>query len=97
MSNLIFKLQIAKLYEKGEASKLMHALSQGPDPRARVLNRVHINNWLFRTAAIEKSLVTQNSGVLVKGDDSTGNMTWYGVIRNIISLEFPQEKEVILF
>jgi hypothetical protein len=97
MSNLIFKLQIAKLYEKGEATKLMHALSQGPDPRARVLNRVHINNWLFRLAAIEKSLVTQNSGVVVKGDDSTGNMTWYGVIRNIISLEFPQEKEVILF
>jgi hypothetical protein len=24
-------------------------------------------------------------------------MTWYGVIRNIISLEFPHEKEVILF
>jgi len=40
---------------------------------------------------------SQNSGVLVKGDDSTGNMTWYGVIRNIISLEFPQAKEVILF
>ena len=57
-----------------EATKLMHALSQGPNPRARVLNRVHINNWLFRLAAIEKSLVTQNSGVLVKGDDSTGNM-----------------------
>jgi hypothetical protein len=75
----------------------MHALSQGPDPRARVLNRVHINNWLFQTAAIEKSLVTQNSSVLVKGDESTGNMTWYGVTRNIISLEFPQEKEVILF
>jgi hypothetical protein len=34
--------------------------------------------------------------VLVKGDDSTGDMTWYGVIRNIISLEFPKEKEVIL-
>jgi len=92
-----FEIEIAKLYEKGEASKLMHALPQGPDPRARVLNRVHMNNWLFRTAATEKSLVTQNSGVLVKGDDSTGNMTWYGVIRNIISLEFPQAKEVILF
>jgi hypothetical protein len=97
MSNLFFKLQIAKLYEKGEACKQMHGLSQGPDPQARVLNRVHINNWLFRTTATEKSLVTQNFGVLVKADESSGNMTWYGVIRNIISLEFPQEKEVILF
>jgi hypothetical protein len=37
---------------------------------------------------IEKNLTTQNSGVVVKGDDSTGNMDWYGVIRKIISLEF---------
>jgi hypothetical protein len=35
--------------------------------------------------------------VVVKGDDSTGNMDWYGVIRNIVSLEFPSEKEAILF
>jgi hypothetical protein len=75
----------------------MYALSRGPDPRARVLNRVHINNWLFRTSTTEKSLVTQNSGVVVRGDKSSGNLTWYGVIRNIISLEFPQQKEVILF
>jgi hypothetical protein len=41
--------------------------------------------------------VTQNSGVVVSGDESSSNMTWYGVIINIISLEFSQQKEVILF
>jgi hypothetical protein len=46
---------------------------------------------------IEKNLTTQNSGVVVKGDDSTGNMDWYGVIRKIISLKFPSGKEVIMF
>jgi hypothetical protein len=35
--------------------------------------------------------------VFVKGDDNTCNMDWYGVIRKIISLEFPSGKEVILF
>jgi hypothetical protein len=75
MSNLVFKLHIAKLYEKGKENKLMHALSHGPDPRARVLNRVHINNWIFRTSATEKSLVTQISGVVVRGDESSGNVT----------------------
>jgi len=74
----------------------MYALSQGPDPRAHVFNRCYIN-WLFRTTTIERNLVTQNSGVLVRGDGTTGNMTWYGVIRRIISLEFPMEKEVVLF
>jgi len=33
----------------------------------------------------------------VKGDDSTGNMDWYGVLKKIITLDFPGEKEVILF
>jgi hypothetical protein len=33
----------------------------------------------------------------VKGDDSIGNMDWYGVLKKIITLDFPGEKEVILF
>ena len=79
------------------ASELMYALSQGPDHRARVFNTCYINNTLFRTTSIERNLVTQNSGVLVRGDGTTSNMIWYGVIRRIISLEFPTQKEVLLF
>ena len=33
----------------------------------------------------------------MKGDDSTGNMDWYDVLKKIITLDFPGEKEVILF
>jgi hypothetical protein len=33
----------------------------------------------------------------VKGDASTGNMAWYGVIKKIITLDFPKDKEVVLF
>jgi hypothetical protein len=90
-------LQMKHQYEKGEVSEQVFSLAQGPDHRARILNRCHINNWLFRTAGIESSLVTQNSGMLVKGDDTTGDMKWYGVIRKIITLDFPGQKEVILF
>jgi hypothetical protein len=75
----------------------MYVLSKGLDHRARVFNKCLINGFLFQTTDIEKNLTTQNSGVFVKGDDITGNMDWYGVIRNIISLEFSSGKEVILF
>jgi len=92
-----FEGKIRDLYAKGEVSSEMFALAQGPDSRARRLHRCRINNWLFRTADIEKSLVTQNSGVLVKGDSTSGNMNWYGVIKRMISLEFLGPKEVILF
>ena len=92
-----FEGKIRDLHAKGEVSSEMFALAQGPDSRARTLHRCHINNWLFRTADIEKSLVTQNSGVLVKGDSTSSNMNWYGVIKRMISLKFPRQKEVILF
>jgi hypothetical protein len=81
--------------QRGSAE--MFALAVWTDNRARTLHRCHINNWLFRTFDIEKCLVTQNSGVLVKGDPSTDNMCWYGVIKRMISLEFIGQKEVILF
>ena len=92
-----FEGKIRDLYAKGEVSSEMFALAQGPDSQARTLHRCHINNWLFRTADIEKSLVTQNSGVLVKGNGTSGSMNWYGVIKRMISLEFSGQKEVILF
>jgi len=75
----------------------MHALSQGPSHRARVFNRCFINVFLFRTAHIEKNLITQNSGVVVNGDPNTGNIDWYGVVKKIYALDFPTQKEVILF
>ena len=40
---------------------------------------------------------TQNSGVIVKGDERTGNIDYYGVIKKIIVLDFPPGKEVVLF
>jgi hypothetical protein len=85
-------LQVSKQNED-----LLYYLAQGPDPRARVYNRCFINGFLFRTASIEKRLTTRNSGIYVKGDASTSNMAWYGVIKKIITLDFPKDKEAVLF
>ena len=67
---------------------MIYYLSRGPDQVARVFNRCFINGFLFRVSSIENSLTTQNSGVFVKGDASTGDMDWYGVLRKIICLDF---------
>jgi hypothetical protein len=74
----------------------MWHLSQEPEPRARIFNRCMINGFLFRTVSAERNLITQNSGVLVKGDASTSNMDWYGIIQKIISLQFSGAKEVMM-
>lgn len=76
---------------------MIYYLSRGPDHRARVFNRCYVNGFLFQVNSIYNSLTTQNSGVFVKGDASTGDMDWYGVLKKIICLDFPGEKEVMLF
>jgi hypothetical protein len=91
------KLQTKQEYDQGKSSELMYNLSQGPDYRVHVFNRCFINGFLFRTLSAETSLITQNCGVLVKGDEGTGNMDWYGVIKKIISLQFDGGKEVMMF
>jgi hypothetical protein len=90
-------MQIRTLHAKGEIDENIYYVSRGPDPRAHVFNRCYINGFLFRGSSIENFLTTQNSGVLVKGDASTGNMDWYGVLRRIICLDFHGENEVMLF
>jgi len=85
------------VYAEQKISEELYALSQGPHYMARVFSRCFIHDFLFRTTSTEVSFSTQNSGVLVKGDDSIANMDWYGVLKKIITLDFPGEKAVILF
>jgi hypothetical protein len=73
--------------QEGKTSNLIYALSQGPDHRARIFNRCFINGFLFRTANIE-NLSTQNSGIIVRGDDNTENMDWYGKIKKLSHMIF---------
>ena len=85
------------LRARGEIDDMIYYLSRGPDRRSRVFTRCLANGFFFRASSIEKFLTTQNSGVLVKGDASSGNMDWYGVLRKIICLDFHGQKEVMLF
>jgi hypothetical protein len=96
MMHLLFR-QATELHNEGKLSDILFGLAQGPDNRVRVFNHCFINGFLFWTNHVESKLSTQNSGVVVKGDESTGNMDWYGVIKRIILLDFPLGKEVVLF
>ena len=77
-------------------SDLIYALAKGPDHLARVFNHTILNRYFFRNSYIEKDLSTQKSGVIVKGDETTSNIDYYGVIKKIIFLDFPPDKEVVL-
>lgn len=84
-----------KLHEEKKADDMIYSLARGPQPRiATILNRCSINGFFFRTTDIEKHLSTQNSGIVVKGEEG---MDFFGVIEKIICLQFSKQQEVTLF
>ena len=88
--------QITQLHKDGKVSKQLYALAKGPDTIARVYNRTVLNGYYYRNSYIEQDLSTQNSGVVVNVEGSTGRTDFYGVIKKIIFLDFPPDKEVVL-
>jgi len=42
-------------------------------------------------------LKSQNSGVLVRGNENTGNLDYFGVLTNIIELNYSGKNNVVLF
>ncbi|GMY18082.1 Transposase-associated domain [Fagus crenata] len=90
---------IANLYNSRDkqVNDQILSLARGPDPRARVYTRYCINGFLFRTKEAEKTLKTQNSSVVVKGDERTGYIDWFGVIKKIIALDYLGSKQIVLF
>jgi hypothetical protein len=96
MMHLLFQ-QATELHNVGKLSDILFGLAQGPDDRVHIFNCCFINGFLFQMNHVKSKLSTQNSGVVVKGDESTDNMEWYGVIKRIILLDFPHGKEVVLF
>ena len=56
-----------------------------------------INGLQFRTKDRDTFRKSQNSDVIVKVDDETGNQDYYGVVTNIIQLAYFRDNNVFLF
>ncbi|XP_038697901.1 uncharacterized protein LOC119995458 [Tripterygium wilfordii] len=94
-----FTTQVSKLYEEGNGrvNHELYSLSQCPDRRVYFYGTYCCNGFRFRTRDSEKFLKTQNSGVVVKCDDLTGNVDYHGVITHIIELDYMGGNSVFLF
>lgn len=75
----------------------LYCLARGPDPRARRYNGCIVNGVRFHTVSREKNLKTQNSGVMVEGNHDNDSIDFFGVINDIIELEYISNNRVVLF
>ncbi|XP_057451962.1 uncharacterized protein LOC130743751 [Lotus japonicus] len=78
-------------------SKQLEILSKGSDFRVFNHKGYILNGFKFRTKDVERHLKTQNSGVIVKEDELSGYVDFYGVVRKITEIRYLDNNFAILF
>ncbi|KAH0633356.1 hypothetical protein KY284_036142 [Solanum tuberosum] len=96
-----FKDRVAQLH-KGDSSRIMKdllSLSRGPTRYSTHSNGYIVNGYRFHVEDYDKKLRTQNCGVVVLGenDKDSENFDYYGVLRDVIELQFVMDRKVTLF
>ena len=73
----------------------MRSLAWSSNKRATHYPCYNVNGFRFRTKQRDDGKKTQNSGVMVRGEYQ--NMSYYGLITNIIELHYTKGNFVVLF
>ena len=86
------------LVERGvELSEEMQILAQEPFMIARKLNSYTTNGFDFHTHSSDDGRPIQNSGVAIAAQNSRGVEIYYGIIREIVELNYRQKGYMVLF
>ncbi|WMV36782.1 hypothetical protein MTR67_030167 [Solanum verrucosum] len=96
-----FKDRVAQLH-KANNSQLMEdllSLSRRPTKYSTHSNGYIVNGYRFHVEDHDQMLRTQNCGVVVVGesDKDSENVDYYGILTDVIELQFISNKRVILF
>ncbi|XP_039130942.1 uncharacterized protein LOC120267365 [Dioscorea cayenensis subsp. rotundata] len=75
----------------------MLALARGPERRVICYPGYNINGFRFHTRDRDENKKTQNCGVMVKGEGNEGELSYYGIILDIIELRYTGGNKVTLF
>lgn len=85
------------MYRDNMISDALYALACGPNISARGYSGCIANGVRFHSKDRDSHRITQNSGVMVSGDDESGQINFYGELHEIIKLQYIKMKTVNLF
>ncbi|KAH0716865.1 hypothetical protein KY290_013434 [Solanum tuberosum] len=96
-----FKDRVAQLH-KTDNSRLMKdllSLSRGPTKYSTHSNGYIVNGYRFHVEDHDQMLKTQNCGVVIVGenDKDSENVDYYGILTDVIELQFISNRRLILF
>ncbi|XP_057251050.1 uncharacterized protein LOC130589355 [Beta vulgaris subsp. vulgaris] len=81
----IWKLHVEK--DPRVTTELL-SFSRGPSKSARSFQGYYVNGYRFHTKKRQRRRKTQNSGVVVKGDEASDQRDFYGVLKEVLELEY---------
>lgn len=100
-----FAIQLQKV---GETNTTLWRLVNGPMYKATRYNKYCVNGFIFSSSSSDTNVVTQDSGVSMKAyttfvagrkdkNPKEGMMTYYGIIRDILELDYIDFKETVFY
>ncbi|KAL0337733.1 UNVERIFIED_CONTAM: hypothetical protein Scaly_2048400 [Sesamum calycinum] len=93
-----FKKRVEQLHSEGLANDELISLANGPDTRVKHYTGCNVNGFRFHTKDRENNKKTQNSGVVVEGEHNKKIIDFYGVVKDIIEVDYLQgAKRVLIF
>ena len=90
-------MQVTELYNDGKVSKQMLSLARGPERRVTYYPGYYISGFRFHTLQRDENKKTQNSGIMVKGENQIDDVPWYGTLVDIVELRYTEGNRVVLF
>lgn len=106
---LIELIMLLQLLKNGDVSSRLARLAKGPNFVAKVYKKYRLNGFVFSSSAHDAKLVSkQNSGISIKAlthfrasakDKKLveAEITYYGIIRQIIELDYVSFKETTFY
>lgn len=89
------------MYENNKSKEMedLLSLSRGPTQYVTSFSGYVVNGYRFRIENRDQNLRTQNSGVVVIGNTGTANenIDYYGVVTDIIEIQYVGGNRVVLF
>ena len=81
-------MQLLRQQKSPEATDDLYSLACAPDKRVTQYTGCIVNGIRFHSKEREKNRRTQNSGVVVKVYEGDKEIQYYGVLTNIIELDY---------
>ena len=85
------------LKQSSEVSNELYSLACGPDARIHTYTGCIVNGARFYTKYRDDHRITQNSGIYVLGEHDGEDVNFYGVLTNVVELDYLFGYKVIIF